>query len=43
MATNAAPVDVEGGVVRLTNLDKVLYPETGFSKAQVIGYYAAVA
>ncbi|MGY9072622.1 MAG: DNA polymerase domain-containing protein [Acidimicrobiales bacterium] len=43
MTTNAASVDVEGRVVRLTNLDKVLCPETGFSKAQVIGYYAAVA
>jgi bifunctional non-homologous end joining protein LigD len=29
--------------VRLTNLDKVLYPEAGFTKAEVIDYYARVA
>ena len=28
---------------RLTNLDKVLYPETGTTKGEVIGYYAAIA
>ena len=29
--------------MRLTNLDKVLYPEAGFTKAEVIDYYARVA
>ncbi len=28
--------------VKLTNLDKVLYPEQGLSKAAVVAYYAAV-
>jgi bifunctional non-homologous end joining protein LigD len=36
-------VDVQGRVLRLTNLDKVLYPQTGFTKGDLIGYYAAVA
>lgn len=36
-------VDVGGRTLRLSNLDKVLYPETGFTKAEVIGYYAGVA
>src|SRR5215467_1581379 len=29
-------VEVEGHRLRLTNLDKVLYPATGFTKGQVI-------
>jgi bifunctional non-homologous end joining protein LigD len=36
-------VEVEGRRLKLTNLDKVLYPETGFTKGQVIDYYARVA
>src|SRR5690606_31218443 len=28
---------------RLTNLDKVLYPETGTTKGDVIGYYSRIA
>ncbi|MDN5743950.1 MAG: non-homologous end-joining DNA ligase [Nocardioidaceae bacterium] len=36
-------VDVEGRTLRLTNLDKVLYPETGFTKGEVLDYYARVA
>lgn len=33
------PVDVQGHEITLTNLGKVLYPETGFTKAQVVDYY----
>ncbi|HTE54672.1 MAG TPA: non-homologous end-joining DNA ligase [Kofleriaceae bacterium] len=29
--------------VKLTNLDKVLYPEQGLTKAAIVAYYAAVA
>src|SRR5436190_17474156 len=29
--------------LKLTNLDKVLYPKAGFTKAQVIDYYLRVA
>jgi bifunctional non-homologous end joining protein LigD len=35
--------EVEGRRLTLTNLDKVLYPEAGFTKADVISYYVHVA
>lgn len=35
-------VDVEGRVLRLTNLDKVLYPD-GTTKGEVLDYYARIA
>ncbi|MGW5326806.1 non-homologous end-joining DNA ligase [Streptomyces sp. NPDC004014] len=35
--------EVEGRRVALSNLDKVLYPETGFTKAELLHYYATVA
>jgi bifunctional non-homologous end joining protein LigD len=35
-------VDVGGQTLSLSNLDKVLYPETGFTKGEVINYYVAV-
>jgi bifunctional non-homologous end joining protein LigD len=34
---------VEGRELRLSNLEKVLYPDTGFTKGQVIDYYTRVA
>ncbi len=36
-------VDVGGRRIRLTSLDKVMYPETGTTKAEVIDYYTRVA
>ncbi len=36
-------VEVDGKELRLTNLDKVLYPATGFSKGEMVDYYAKVA
>ncbi|WP_434995509.1 ATP-dependent DNA ligase [Arthrobacter sp. Ld5] len=36
-------VTVDGHTLRLSNLDKVLYPATGTTKADVLAYYAAVA
>lgn len=36
-------VDVGGRRLKLTNLDKVLYPKAGFTKGQVIDYYARIA
>jgi bifunctional non-homologous end joining protein LigD len=36
-------VDVGGRTLTLTNLDKVLYPETGTTKGQVVDYYRTVA
>jgi bifunctional non-homologous end joining protein LigD len=36
-------VDVGGKAIRLTNLDKVMYPAVGFTKGQVIDYYTRVS
>ena len=36
-------VTVEGCELALSNLDKVLYPAVGFTKGQVVDYYARVA
>jgi bifunctional non-homologous end joining protein LigD len=36
-------VEVGGRQLRLTNLDKVLYPASGFTKGQVVDYYTRVA
>lgn len=36
-------VDVAGRKLSLTNLDKVLYPASGFTKGQVIDYYVRIA
>jgi bifunctional non-homologous end joining protein LigD len=36
-------VEIGGRHLSLTNLDKVLYPATGFTKGQVIDYYARIA
>ncbi len=43
MAPLGTTVAVAGRTLTLTNLDKVLYPEVGFTKAQVIDYYARIA
>ena len=36
-------VDVDGRRLSLSNLDKVMYPEAGFTKGQVIDYYTRIA
>jgi bifunctional non-homologous end joining protein LigD len=36
-------VRVEDREIPVTNLDKVLFPETGFTKGQLIDYYARIA
>ncbi|MCU1571342.1 MAG: ligD [Naasia sp.] len=36
-------VEVDGRRLRLTHLDKVLYPETGTTKAEVVDYYTRVS
>ena len=43
MAGTEQLVEVGGHRVKLTNLDKVLYPETGTTKGQVLDYYSRVA
>lgn len=40
---NDVMVDVEGRTLKLTNLDKVLYPATGTTKGEVLNYYARIA
>lgn len=36
-------VDVEGRTLKLSSLGKVLYPQTGTTKAEVLDYYARIA
>lgn len=36
-------VEVDGRTLTLSNLQKVLYPRTGFTKGEVLNYYAQVA
>ncbi|MBO0839378.1 MAG: non-homologous end-joining DNA ligase [Sciscionella sp.] len=43
LGVSAEEVSVAGRDIRLSNLDKVLYPATGFTKAELIDYYVAVA
>ncbi|NHC13280.1 non-homologous end-joining DNA ligase [Motilibacter deserti] len=43
MAPTKTGVEVEGRQLVLTNLDKVLYPDVGFTKGEVIDYYARIA
>ena len=42
-ATVDQTVTVDGRLIKLTNLDKVLYPATQTTKADVLAYYAQVA
>ena len=43
MASTRVEVEVEGRRLSLSNLDKVLYPRSGFTKGQVIEYYTRAA
>ena len=43
MAGKASEVEVDGRKLKLTNLDKVLYPKAGFTKGEMIDYYARIA
>ena len=38
MSPKGNQVEIEGRQLRLSNLDKVLYPEAGFAKGQIIDY-----
>ncbi len=42
MSGQSVRVEVGGRTLKLTNLDKVLYPETGFTKGEVVDYYVSV-
>lgn len=43
MSSKYSTVEIEGHDLRLSNLDKVLYPSVGFTKGQVIDYYVRMA
>ncbi len=43
MSRTNTTVDIQGRQLQLSNLEKVLYPEAGFSKGQVIDYYVRIA
>jgi bifunctional non-homologous end joining protein LigD len=43
MADGKVLVEVDGHRLALSNLGKVLYPETGFAKGEVIDYYSRIA
>ena len=43
MASARVEVDVEGRLLSLSNLTKVLYPAVGFTKGEVIDYYTRVS
>ncbi len=40
---DGTPVQIDGRTLSVTNLDKVLYPDTRTTKAEVIDYYARIA
>jgi bifunctional non-homologous end joining protein LigD len=42
-ATHRVEVEVEGRRLSLSNLDKMMYPQVGFTKGQLIDYYTRVA
>jgi len=43
VAAQDREVEVDGRTLKLTNLDKVLYPKAGFTKGEMIDYYARIA
>src|ERR1051325_9406284 len=43
MAKKESVIEVEGRQIKLSNLEKVLYPKPGFTKGQVIDYYVRIA
>jgi bifunctional non-homologous end joining protein LigD len=40
--SNSPVIEISDRQLKLSNLDKVLYPATGFTKGQVIDYYARI-
>jgi bifunctional non-homologous end joining protein LigD len=43
MVEDRSTVEVDGRRLSVSNLDKVLYPSAGFTKGEVIDYYARIA
>ncbi len=42
-APSKTVIEIDGRTLTLSNLDKVMYPATGFTKAAVVDYYARIA
>jgi bifunctional non-homologous end joining protein LigD len=42
-AASTVTVEIESRRLKLSNLDKVLYPDAGFTKGEVIDYYTRIA
>lgn len=43
MARTTSEIEIQGRRLKVSNLEKVLYPEAGFTKAQLIDYYVRIA
>jgi len=43
MARTRVEVEIDGRILSLSNLEKVIYPVEGFTKGQVIDYYTRIA
>jgi bifunctional non-homologous end joining protein LigD len=43
MKNDRFPVEIDGRSFEVSNLDKVLYPDAGFTKGEIIDYYTRVA
>lgn len=43
MSQKKTELEIDGRTLQLSNLDKVMFPETGFTKGQVIDYYIRVS
>ena len=43
MGKNGQTVSVQGRTLKVSSLDKVMYPSTGTTKSEVLDYYARVA
>ena len=43
MAKKETVIQIEGKTLKLSNLEKVLYPAVGFTKGQVIDYFVRIA
>ncbi len=43
VAKDQSVIEIEGKQLKLSNLNKVLYPAAGFTKGQVIDYYVRIA
>src|SRR5213080_5575836 len=42
MPAKNTEVEIQGKRLKLSNLDKIMYPEVGFTKGQVIDYYVRI-